>query len=233
MCLFWAHQSISSLKAGTWSVSVLLVSSVLIMEPGTQDVLRNTCCLTEQRMGKGKMFSGHVDVSCIRPDRGGDLRLGLSRKVPSLSTPKCHLTWVFMLLIETFHVQLFFYLDGTFALFFVLLVTELNLYVLADYAQVSLNSSKYSWLFSPTSPRHSLLSLGLGSALLLSVVLLAHGSARPSPCCKPWEGNTESYSALVPGIIPEKCGHSTNYLVHINCWTVLLHIILMAQKVNI
>ena len=49
-----------------------------------------------------------------------------------------------MLLIETFHVQLFFYLDGTFALFFVLLVTELNLYVLADYAQVSLNSSKYS-----------------------------------------------------------------------------------------
>lgn len=88
------------------------------MAPGTQQVLRNICCLTEQRMEK----VGRLDMSCIRLDRGGDSRLVLSRQVTSMFHSKMSFN-MSMQLIETLHVQLSFDLDGTSALFFVLLFT--------------------------------------------------------------------------------------------------------------
>ena len=128
------------------------------------------------RIEKSKICSGRVDRRRSRPDGGGDLRLGLSRKVPSLSTPEGHLTRVFMLLLETLHVRLFFYPDGTSALFSVLLAPELKLYILSD-PPGSPDSPRCSCLSLPTSPRCSLLCLGLESAPLL----LARSSAALTP----------------------------------------------------
>lgn len=199
-------------------------------------MLRNTYCLREHGIEKSKICSGHVDVRCRGSNWDGALRLGLSRRVLSLSTPECPLS-LYAALRNTSRAA--FLLPGLHIGPFIL--SCLSLSSILTFFQIPPGVPGLPAVFLSLLAHVSLLQPPLpGSAVCSSAAgcVVSMWLRTPSPhyhsCPRLLQAAVSCLlDHLGPGIIPEKCGHLTNYLVDINHWAVWLHIVLNAQKINI